>query len=175
MNICKNLNGIPEKIKATTRNMEFASSASSIYGLTASLQAKSQNPPKKRRTVKDSLPKLVINTEIIPEVNLKLSSPHEEAMKATVSSESYPLTSSKEKYHPQLSNSVTKTTVATTNKPLSQVKLIVESDQDLDGTFPDDSEEDGDWENAITVDNETMNNFKKLFDVLDTLPPVQMR
>jgi hypothetical protein len=70
---------------------------------------------------------------------------------------------------------VTKTTAATTNNPLSQVKLTVESDQDLDGLFSDDSEEDGDWNNAITVDNEIMNNFKKLFDVLDRLPPVQMR
>ena len=89
----------------------------------------------------------------------------------TVSSESYPLTSSKEKNHPLLSNSVTKTTAATTNNPLSQV----ESEQDLDGPFSDDSEEFGDWDNAIAVDNEIMNNFKKLFDVLDRLPPVQMR
>ena len=174
--LCKNLNVIPEKIKATTRNMEFASSASSVYGLTAT-QALSQNlPKKKRRILKDSLPTSVINTEIIQEVHLKLSS-HEEAMEkaTTVSSESYPLTSSKEKIHPLLSNSVTKTTAATTNNPLSQVKLTVESDQDLDGLFSDDSEEDGDWDNAITVDNEIMNNLKKLFDVLDRLPPVQMR
>ena len=158
-------------MKATTRSIKFASSASCIYGLTVS-----HNPPKKRRMRKGSLPQSAINTETIQEVQLKLSSPDEAEAMEKSPSESYPQTSLKEKTHNLLSESVTNNSVATTNKTLSQVKLIAESDQDLVGPFSDDSdEEDGDWDNAIMVDNETMNNFKKLFDVIDGLPPVQRR
>lgn len=44
--------------------------------------------------------------------------------------------------------------------------------QDLDGS---DSEEDGVWDHAITVDNETAKSFKKLLAILDSFPPVQWK
>ena len=56
---------------------------------------------------------------------------------------------------------ITKTTVATVTTATNQKKRTIKKESD--------SEEDGDWENAITVDKKTMNTFEKLFDILDTL------
>jgi hypothetical protein len=75
----------------------------------------------------------------------------------------YQALSQKESIHPQLSIKI-----FTELPPLKKQKRVPETLENID-SLSEDSEEDGDWNNAITVDRETANNKEKLFTLLHAL------
>jgi 1,4-alpha-glucan branching enzyme len=107
-----------------------------------------------------------------PEVPVKLFS-----LNAKKKSGSYQDCFQKERKNPQLSNSATNTSATHTElSPFKKQKILCNNHSQVNKTLEntdscseDSGEEDGDWNNAISVDRETLNNKEKFFLLLDSL------
>jgi hypothetical protein len=89
---------------------------------------------------------------------------------------SYQACFQKERTNPKLSNSATNASATHPElSPFKKQKILRNNHSQVKKTLEnadscsEDSEEDGDWNNAFTVDRETANNKEKLFLLLDAL------